>query len=427
MATKYWLGTAAAIPEVKAYVFAGTWAADDTAWIQINGERLTLTAGTIVTVTQMALDMADMITGAAANQDEARSSLGNTIGEFALLTVTTSAGQVILTGPADGRPIGDVTTGETTTGDGTFAAVGGAPDVAGTGPHHFDNVDNWSSGSVPEDGDVMVFDYRAAGDCLYALTPTSLDAAAITIQGFRYNIGLPAVNTDTPNYPFDEHQSQYLVVTTTTAVLIDSPSAGRIKLDTGSTASAINVLATGASSETGVPPVLIKANHASSTLTVSGGSVGLCYEDGVTGQVSSLTLSGNMSPKVSVGPGVTIGTLAVSAGTCITRSAPTVVTSYAGVTELWGGATTTLNVSGGTVYFCNPAATTHTTVWHAGGTIDCTKDGRARTCTNFYAYRGALKDPSGTITFSTGLCLYCKPSEYSLDLPPVRKYTIGSI
>ena len=130
MASKFWLGGAIPIPEKKAYVFALTWATGDTASITINGKTLTLTAGATATVAQVTLDMIDLLNGAAANGTETRSALGTSVGEFSGLTATAgTTGQVILTGPSNGRPIGTVTLTSTTAGDGTWAAVGGAPDV----------------------------------------------------------------------------------------------------------------------------------------------------------------------------------------------------------------------------------------------------------------------------------------------------------
>jgi len=429
MATKYWLGAAVAIPEVKAYVFAGTWAQGDTATITINGKTLTLTAGTIVTLDQMVGDMVDMINGATANQDEERSALGSEVGEFALLTATADLtnDHVVLTGPDDGRPIGTVTVGETTAGDGTFAAVGGSPDTTGTGPKHFSDGDNWSGGAIPDDGDTIVFDYRAAESCCYGLTAANDhdSFAAVVIRGFRHSIGLPAVNTDTPQYSFNEHLPTYLTLVQATAVTVDSPASGLIKLDTGSTASAINVMSTGASVETGVPALLLRANSATSALVVSGGSVGLEYEQEAVGEVATITVAGNQSPTVVVGPGVTAAIATISAGSATIRSTPATLTVHAGQVEYLGGNVTILEVNGGLLYL--GSAGTHATVTQAGGTIDCTKDGQSRTFTNFYMYGGSLKDPSGTITFTNGIRLYTKLSAVNLELPPVRKYTIGAV
>jgi hypothetical protein len=84
-------------------------------------------------------------------------------------------------------------------------------------------------------------------------------------------------------------------------------------------------------------------------------------------------------------------------------------------------------VFGGTFY-PKTSGSTYATVTQSGGTIDATGEGRSpRTFTNYYLYAGALKDPSGTITFTNGLRIYPKLSSVLLDLPPVKKYTLGVV
>ena len=153
--------------------------------------------------------------------------------------------------------------------------------------------------------------------------------------------------------------------------------------------------------------------------------MGLEYEQEAAGEVASITVAGNQSPTVVVGSGVTVATATISAGSATIRATPTTMTVHAGQVEYLGGNVTILEVNGGTLYL--GSAGTHATVTQAGGTIDCTKDGQSRTFTNFYMYGGSLKDPSGTITFTNGIRLYTKLSAVNLELPPVRKYTIGAV
>jgi hypothetical protein len=42
-------------------------------------------------------------------------------------------------------------------------------------------------------------------------------------------------------------------------------------------------------------------------------------------------------------------------------------------------------------------------------------------------YGGSLRDPSGTITFTNGIRVYPKLNQVQLDLPPIKKYTLGVV
>lgn len=425
--TRYWLGAAIPVPEVKSYVFAGTWAASDTATITINGKTLTLTAGTIVTVTQMASDMVDMINGAAANQDEGRSALGPDVGEFAGLTASSVAGVVLITGADDGRPIGAITVDEVTAGDGTFEPSATEVVTTGDGPNYADNIDNWSGDTVPIAGDTIVFDYQAACGPKYNMAMAIAPAAIYVTDGYKYGIGLPQINRDSASHPYDEHQATYMTFTSCTNVRINAINATAIKLDFGTAASTIVVDGTGRSGETGVPALLLKANHASNVLTVVNGDVALCLDSGVVGNLATLTIGGQGSPSVKTGDAVVLATVTVNSGTLVARTAITTLVINGGSVEQIGAAigSTSLTINGGTFY--PRSAGTHAAIYQSAGMVDCTRDGQGRTVTNYYMYGGSLKDPTGTLTLSNGLRIYPKLSAVSLDLPPIKKYTLGAV
>ncbi|NLX55074.1 MAG: hypothetical protein GXY58_08170 [Planctomycetaceae bacterium] len=424
--TRYWLGAAIPVPEVKSYEFTGTWVEGETASITINGKTLTLTAGTTVTVEQMASDMVDMINGAGANQNEGRSALGSAIGEFAPLTASSDAGVVLITGAADGRPIGTVTVGDAST-DGAFSASTPEVVTTGTGPNYADNIHNWSGDAVPIAGDTIVFDHHATAGPKFNMAMAIAPAAIHVTDGFRYSIGLPQVNRDTAAHPFDEHLPTYMTFTSCADVRINAVNAASIRLDFGAAASGITVEGTGRSSETGVPALLIKANHASNALNVVNGDVGVCVETGTVGALGTLSVGGQGAPSVKTGSGVALASVTVNSGSLIARSAITTLVVNGGSVEQIGAAigTTTLTINGGS--FFPRSSGTHANVNQSAGTIDCTRDCQTRTVTNYYMYGGALKDPNGTLTLTNGLRIYPKLSAVSLDLPPIRKYTLGAV
>jgi hypothetical protein len=426
MSTKYYLGAAVAVPEVKHFVVEDTWAADDTLYFEINGKRLTLTVDT-ATIDTIVEEAAAMINGDAAVGSETRSQTGDKVGEFRLLTATydTTDDHVILTGPSDGRPIGTVTVGNTTADDGSISADNGT-DITGTGPNFFDNADNWSGGVAPVNTDDLVFDHQAAADCKYKLSQGSLQLASVTVtEGFKQSLGLPAINTASSGYPFDEPNEQYLTLSSATLVNIDASGAGHVKIDTGSAASTITVTGSGSSSERNVPPVLVQANHSSSVVNVVSGSVGLCFESALSGQVSAVYVGGGSSPRLIIGSGVTVATANTASGVCEVNGAVTTVNCTGGTHIQHAGAVTTATVSG---KFDQRGTGTVTTMSLSGGTLDCSRDIRARTVTNCSVYRGStIADPAGTLTFTNGIDLYCKPSQATLDLIANKTYTISAI
>lgn len=428
MANKYYLGAACPVTDLKYFVFSGTWATPgETAFIEINGKRLTLTTTATMTLAQMTAAMAAMLTGDAAVNGEIRDCTGDLVGEFAILTVTSDATSfwVRLEGRADGRPIGTVTAGDTAA-SGTFAS-GGGTDRTGMGPHHWDNVDNWDSDTLPVVGDVITFDHRAAAGPRYNITIAYAPGAVYVTNGFSHDIGLPAINSDAANAPFDEPNAQYLSFTSCTDVRINASGARSSRLDFGSAASTIVVEGSGASDEVGVPAVLLKGNHASNVVTCIDGSVGYCIERMTTGNIGTLIVGGQGSPVFESGNSVTLGTVTVDSGTATLRSAITTLTQNGGEVFQEGAAIgcTTLNVLGGT---CYPKTTgTYATVNHSAGSINTMKDVRGKTFTNYYMYGGSLIDPGGAITFTNGIRIYPKLNQVVLDLPPIKKYTLGVV
>jgi hypothetical protein len=89
--------------------------------------------------------------------------------------------------------VGNSSLGKTNTP--TFSTV----IAAGTGPKHYNNVDNWSLGVLPADTDVIVFSDGSV-DCCYALTVSTVLPAGIDIyRSYTGRIGLPEIRDDGSN------------------------------------------------------------------------------------------------------------------------------------------------------------------------------------------------------------------------------------
>lgn len=429
MATTYWYGSAVAIPEVYTISITGAWATDDTLTFTINGKDLTLTAGTAVTIDDIGAAAVAMINGSAAVGTETRSAIGSEVGEFAQLTAAwvTADDDLTITGPATGRPIGTLTVSATTAGSGAAAVDNaGDPTTDGTGPQHWDNVDNWSLGAVPVNTNDVVFDHQSAASCLYALSNGSLSLASLTItSGFKYSLGLPEVNTDSSVYPYDEHQTTHLTLAAATIIDIDGSAGGSIRVDAGSSDTSATVRNSGRQEEANVPPVLLNINNASADLIVLGGDVGVCFVAGTAGALDTLTVSGRST--VTLGDTITLsgcdGRITTGRVYCSTNI--DVVNVDGGEWEQLAGTITTASIAGGVLW--DLSSGTFTTVNMTGGRYDHSR-GVAKTITNFNVYTSChVKDLAGTVTVTNGYDVYPPLRDVTFELAPRKTYTISSI
>lgn len=417
MATRVWLGAAVPVPCVQVITIGGSYSADETITITVNGKSLVLTVGTGQTdLDEILDDLVAMINGDPANGTETRSALGSEVGEFYYITATEDgATELTLTGAADGRPFTAVATEDS--GSGTFVAA--VPTAStGTGPSMFSNTANWSADTVPVDGDDIVFDHRAAADLLYGLDQHAVTPASITISpGFaNRRIGLPDVNRDNSMLPYDEVLDTHLMLgesgdSTNIAVHIDAPSCSRIRLNTGTSQATILVSGTGARELQNVPPFEFLGTHASNEMTVDKGDVGIAMGDGQSATVATLRMNWdndrNNDAIVHCGDGATLTTITKSGGQLETNSNVTTLTQSAGVTVFKAGrgtaaTMTTGTIYGGTVYYESSGTWTTATVV-GPGCVDFRNDNRGRTVTNI-VFHGAISwyDPEGTVTATNG-------------------------
>ena len=434
MATRTWLGAAVAIPEVYTISITLTWATGDTLTVTINGKDLTLTVGAAATIDDIGAAMVAMINGDSAVGTETRSALGSAVGEFAKLTASydSTNDDLLITGQSSGRPIAltsaPLTVSSTTAGDGLAAVDGSAASTSGTGPNDLDNADNWSDDTAPVNADDVVFDHQAAASCLHNISKTSLTIANLTVtSGFKYSIGLDAINKHSTSLPYDEHLTTYLSLAAATVMDIDGSGAGIIKIHCGNTDTTATVKGSGTRTNASVPPILLNINNSGADLNVLGGDVGLCFEATTTGEVATFTCAGSNSSKLTIGPSVTIATGTVASGAVDCQSSITTVYVDGGTFTLKQAATiTSLYVNGGT--FIDISTGTLTSVFATGGMYDRSNDNRAKTITNFTVYaRCTIKDPTGSLTVTYGFDIYPALQDVKLDFPKRKTYTLSAI
>lgn len=427
MATVRWTGNALAVAQVTTITIADTWATGDDATVTINGKDATVTVGTDTTPANVALAIQEMLSGATqtGTGDHTFSPTdAQAIPEFREITATVASSVVTLTADTSGKSF-TVTTSETTAGDGTVGTP--STTTAATGPNHFDNVDNWSTGSVPVDGDDIWFDSGSIA-CKYALdqngvTPTSINVT----MGFTGTIGLPETNTDTSGFPYREYRDTYLKMgasadATNIAVNIGSgpgQGSGRIKIDNNTSQATVNVQSTGQTLEAGVPTFLWKGTDSANVFNITKGDAGIAFFADDTATVATLRVGYQNNQlgdsEVECGGGTTLTTLDVTGGTLTTRSNVTTASVNGGSLIHTDGTMTTLNLDAGECIYRSNGTLTNLNVG-SGGTIDYRQDMRARTVTNCQLNDGSgYRDPNGTVTHTNDIDLYrCSVSDLAV-------------
>lgn len=144
-----WEGGATAVAQVQTYLFGGTWETDDLVRLQIGNRRVTVVAES----TSVNTVVDNVVT--AWNALEAAS-----YPEFARITASRSSSSLVLTANEEGEPFTCTITplesdgsasGAQTVAGGTGSTTGTTA-TAATGPNHWTDASNWSSGTVPATG-----------------------------------------------------------------------------------------------------------------------------------------------------------------------------------------------------------------------------------------------------------------------------------
>jgi hypothetical protein len=402
MSTRRWRGDAPAIAQVTAWVFGGTWEANDIVNVTINGKVVSVVTGSTVIATL--LDT--LVTALNAS----------TIPEFAEITWSRSTSTLVATADTAGKPF--TATASTTETGGTTAddqTIDGSDTSAGTdstvctGPNWWSNAANWSGAAVPVSTDDVFID-EGSSDIKYGLAQSAVTLTSLTIdQKYTGKIGLPVLNADGSTSYF-EYRATYLAISATTLNIGrgDGSGSGRIKIDTGSNASTLNLLNAGTAAEQGRAAVIWKGAHASNVLNVTKGTLDVAPFPGEVATVPVLRVgystNQNGDSTVRCYSGVTLTTITQTGGTLQIDGAATTINQSAGELIILNGAVTTLNVDGGACRY-RSAGTITTLRVGTNATADYTQNNRPRTITNLVAMysKSKLWDDAGTVTFSAGV------------------------
>ncbi|MFA5262238.1 MAG: hypothetical protein WC378_00325 [Opitutaceae bacterium] len=404
-----WRGDAAAVAQVDLVTIGGTVAADDVFTFTIGSKTLSVVSGGATNVIAAAACVAawNALTSAIAP-------------EFAEITAADNEdGTFTLTADVPGKPF-TCTVASIPDDDETIELT---PDTVSSGPNDASTLANYSGGVLPVDTDTLVFENNASS-VLYGLD--ALDAvtlaALIIKQSYTGYIGLPQTN-GSGSSAYHEYRDQYLQVGATLLRIGegDGVGSGRIKIDVGSVQTAAQIVNAGSQAESYIPAVLLKGSHASNTVTVLKGAVGIAFFTGETSVVATLTIGYLTSvlgdANVTVGSGATLTTILKAGGKLSFASNVTTFTQYDGETTVGGSATVGTGTVGGTL-IDQSTGTFTTLVMLAKAVYDHAKSLAAKTITNFTMNAGAsYKDPYGVVTLSNGIVLNaCKPADVTIDI-----------
>lgn len=398
MSDAYYVGDAPSIAQVTAWLFGGTWEANDEVTVTIGTKTVTIVAGS-TTIDTVVLNVLTALNA-------------STIPEFAEITWTQSTATLIATADVAGVPFevtiksnengGGSADSQTIEGVGTSTLTGtgttGTNTTDCSGPNIFDLADNWLTGGVralPADGDNVIL-ANCDVDILWGLDLNGITPASIRrYQSFTGAIGPPRVHT-TDNGDYLEYRDLYAKLgnsgdATNIAIYLGlGPGAGpsRERWDFSDGQVTINVANTGPQESSDVEACLLLGSHASNILSVNKGSVGSAIYPGETATWATLNVgytdNKESDSEVRMGLGVTLTTIQKSGGTLQINSAiGTMLTNYAGDTYIDGSN----NVAGLVIYGGRVILNTTGTLGGAPsvttpGVLDFSRDLRAKTVTN---------------------------------------------
>lgn len=412
MATLLWFGRAAATADVWTATVGGTVEAGDKFLLTVGGKSLSVSA----TTTSPSTTATEIAT--------AWNALGSGLyPEFALATAEAAGSTVVLTADEEGVPF--TVSASTTESNGgaadaqTFSVTNTTP---ATGPNFWSNINNWSTGALPANGDT-VYVQGVDVPIKYGLDQSAVTLAALYIDAdFTGSIGLPEENTD-GGASYYEYRDQYLKIGATSLVVGRGQAgqgSGLLRINTGSAQTDLLVYLTAASSVQDAPAFWWKGTHASNAVSLFRGDLGVAVRGGEAATVSALKVgyeTGETTDStLKVGSGTTLTTLTMQGGTVELGCAATTVHKNGGtLTCIGSGAYTTLNNWQGEVVYRSSGTLTNL---FTSGRVDYSRDMRAKTVTNATLYRGGeINDPQGVVVWTNGIDLSgCGLREAGLDV-----------
>jgi len=397
MAVVKWRGDAKGVAQIDVETISGTPAAGSYFQATCNGKSLRYTSTTAV--------LQDLIDG-FLNAWTANANQENGIGEFSEVVVTQyDTAKLAFTSAIPGQPF----TFTYSAGGGVTEANDGTNSVASSGPRDASTVANYSSGALPGTGDELWFDDASNGPefGLTALAAVQLSKLVFT-PNFTGNVGrAPRVTVGRTTYI--EYRAQYLQIRmqNSSAQTIINCLSPLMRVDFQTYQTNLQVTGTSATvGDVGTPPVCLLGSHASNAFIIDRGQVGIAYYPGETATVLTLRMGFvtqvETDAVVSLGLGVTMGTVIKTGGTLNSEIGLTTLTQRAGVSRMVG-AITTATIFGGVFKYLG-SGTIGTLTVHRDAEAWWNESNQARTVTNTTVYPSARwEDPGATVTHTNAI------------------------
>lgn len=416
MATIIFRGDAAAVAQQITCTVGGTVEVGDLFKITI-GSKTLVYAATSTNVDTVASGIANALNALSSTSYPEFTGAASGINAAAV----GSGGQLTLTAKTAGVPF--TVSLSTTESDGSAAdaqTFTQTTTVASAGPNDASTAANYSTGSLPANGDDLVFE-NSAVDVLYnlaALSAVTLNSLTIR-QSYTGKIGIARSNSA----GYFEYRPQYLAVAATTINIGqgDGAGSGRIKLDTGSGQTTLNISNSGSPAEAGLKAILWKGTHAGNVLNISKGSLGAAVFGGETATIATLRQGFRTNPAgdsdVLLGSGCTLTNIEKSGGTLELNSSVTSLVQSAGETLINSGTPGAIELHGGQLRYRTAAGATTINVAD-GAELDFRSDLRSKTVGTLNLYSGAIvHDPFQVATVTSGYVLKnCQLEDITLDV-----------
>ncbi len=312
--------------------------------------------------------------------------------------------------------------GASLTGAGTQTLTQ-ATSTTGTGPHHANNADNWTLGTVIANGERAYF-ADTDSSMLYGLDQSTITPDSVDIDSsFTGTIGLPDYNA---NGYFEYRTTLAWTIGTASATLMtinvgqgDGSGSERIRLNTGARKTKLVVRKTGSSSGSNEKALRWKGTHANNIVHLYRGSVGIADQAGEAATVDVLMIGyvNNQESDVDleIGDGVTLNTVTKEGGFAEIWCA--IVTSFeqiagqSGETVFRGvGAMAQLYVRGGLFVYASSGTLGGNTVVSGDGELNFDQSLTAITCTNSikrYGPNASIVDNNCIVNGSGDLIIDC--------------------
>lgn len=410
MATVRWVSKAQKTKQLNTITPANV-AIGNTFTVTINGKTVTYTAA--------ANTVADVTAGLTA--------LLQACTEPEFLEVTWANATTAITGTANtaGTPFT-----QTSSAAGGTATLTTVVTTANSSPNDLNNAINYSGGSLPVNGDDLIFD---AGDASASVLWNLGSLSAVTLNSltrrntFTGAIALPEFNTNGSGY--FEYRPTELNLPATTATWEQAASDGvaSVKWNAGSAQTTATVRGQG-SSAPGFEAMWFRGTHASNVINAEQASLAIAP---VAGNAATILTLNAEDSTVRMGSGLTGPTTINNRNSLIEANATFTTLNQTGASAetdvKQAAAATTLTIDDGSVFWLSSGTITTANVG-ANGTLDFSRDNRTRTVTNkVNLYKGATyNDPAGT-TVAGGLSFQsvrCTLNDVTVNVGPNHSFAV---